>query len=376
MKFYLKQKIVTPSPPAEKGIEKVGGVTEYEALRAEKLFRYEYSNQLNTSLLNFAFTIFTAGLALFSIIIEFGNLENAQQTIGVFIEYFFAAFFLLPCFFARINFKYTVHNSLRICQLTDYVRSKICFDDNESWEGFKQKYRAHYFYKQSSRIGGAKEIPICVSLVSISISFSIFCIFTYTRLQPISLTISDDFYIILYWTIRMMSVILTAVVVQCTHRRLSLGWYGLILVSNIGITYILAQMEIIKWDDYFFVTLLWAELFHFCVYSMPQYLREIRVADFFLDFTQKKLTYSKNNDRIAETINRDQTLCIVKLFLEENQYINIFISKKKKRKWSNKRIAECLQQYLTELIISENDLSKQELGSVLNEYINGKDTNE
>ena len=164
MKFYLKQKIVTNPPPTDK-IEKVSGVTEYEALRAEKLFRYEYSNQLNTSLLTFAFTVFTAGLIIFTLLFEFGGIfkptENnvtGDQTYIVFAEYFFACFFLLPCFFSRINFRYTLKNSLRIGQLTDYTREKIQFDDGESWEIFKRDFRVNYFYKMPSGVGGAKEL--------------------------------------------------------------------------------------------------------------------------------------------------------------------------------------------------------------------------
>ena len=114
MKFEFDKHVILNTSPPEK-LEKVSSSTEYESLRAEKLFRYEYANQLNTSLLTFAFTIYTAGLALFALIFEFGDFiameetsvsSNGKDIYTLFVEYFFACFFLLPCLFARINFLY------------------------------------------------------------------------------------------------------------------------------------------------------------------------------------------------------------------------------------------------------------------------------
>ena len=192
MNFEFNKHVILNTSPPEK-IEKVSSSTEYESLRAEKLFRYEYANQLNTSLLTFAFTIYTAGLALFALIFEFGNFftpestsntYNGKDVYTLFVEYFFACFFLLPCFFARINFLYTVNNSLRIGQLTEYTREKIQFDDEESWESFKRKYKVNYFYRTGVGVGGAKEIPFCISE---SWLFSlIFEIFSISRVQSLS----------------------------------------------------------------------------------------------------------------------------------------------------------------------------------------------
>ena len=56
-----QQKSTSDEPP-----EKIKMETEYIALREEKIFRYGYSNQLNTTLLTITLTVFTAGILLFT----------------------------------------------------------------------------------------------------------------------------------------------------------------------------------------------------------------------------------------------------------------------------------------------------------------------
>ena len=369
MKFCLKQKIVTNPPPTDK-IEKVSGVTEYEALRAEKLFRYEYSNQLNTSLLTFAFTVIIAGLVLFSLVMQFGDLGENQKTISFFIEYFFAAFFLLPCFFAGINFRYTVKNSLRICQITDYVRIKIQFDDDESWESFKQDYNAHYFYKQSCRIGGAKDIPLCVSIVSCAISFAVFCIFTYLCNKNAGLGRDEGVFTFWYWAARSFVFLSTAIITQLLPFKNKKRYYVIILLLNITITSLFFSTDTISYRDYFLMELVWAELFNFCLYLMPQFNREIKIADLFLDFTKTKLQFSAIRPHCNKCTKKQREMTIFEMFLRNNSFIYVYLQKGKFK--CKTRKYSYLKQYLHELFISNTNLSKKEMQSLLKQYVERK----
>lgn len=366
MKFCLKQRSITNPPPTER-IEKVSGVTEYEALRAEKLFRYEYSNQLNTSLLTFAFTVFTAGLVLFSLVVEFGNINNRSQMIELFIEYFFAIFFLLPCFFARINFKYTLNNSLRICQITDYVREKIKFDDDESWESFKQDYKSHYFYKQNNRIGGAKDIPCGVSVVSCVLSFLIFGIFTFLQIHPIELYLDQDFYLVLYWGIRLLLFIGTTIYVQKSRFEIKRILYLGILITNVLLTGMFLSLEIVDFSDCFFMGIIWAEAFHFCIFSIPQYNREIKIAELILDYTKAKLHYSVLRPKCNKCKVKEREIIIFNMFLRDSSFINSYISKNKKKK--TKEILKYLIPYIQEMIFDKDEELQNEMIQQLNTYI-------
>ena len=136
---------------------------EYNALREEKIFRYGYSNQINTALLTITLTIFSIGVLWFTI-------ETRNKKMLEFANYIFPLFFLLPCFFAKICFRCSLRNSVRIGLLSEYLRNYSVFQSQSSWETIKQKKGLHYFYNEKSKIGGAKEMPICVSIASIVFS--------------------------------------------------------------------------------------------------------------------------------------------------------------------------------------------------------------
>lgn len=414
MKFCLKQKIVTNPPPTDK-IEKVSGVTEYEALRAEKLFRYEYANQLNTSLLTFAFTVFTAGLIVFTLLVEFGGMfspnsdksdvasykitingtasesesdyqieiknspdngankqkdntateedniskedtgedntktgsNNANdQTYIVFVEYFFACFFLLPCFFSRINFRYTVKNSLRIGQLTDYIREKIEFDDGESWESFKRDYRVNYFYKQPSGVGGAKDIPMWINIISCIISVSIGAMGMHS-LSIESEMLNGSIYLIGFWLfVRIIVSVVVEVCLQKSAAEKNRMWYFfsfviavLVLIVMVILHSNLTKIPIVLCDIAQNVTtilpiILWCELLQVCILITPKYDREINLANSVLEYTRAKLKFSKFKRDMSCTIGcgviqmKGENELIFKRFLRESSVIEKLNKKK------------------------------------------------
>lgn len=135
--------------------------TEYNALREEKIFRYSYSNSVNTTLLTVTLAVFSVGGLLFSI---------SEDTFVELAKIFFPLFFLLPCVFARIAFYSLLRNSVRIGLLSEYMRSHISFENNYSWEKIKKERKINYFLDPEKYIGGVKEIPLCITVVSIIFS--------------------------------------------------------------------------------------------------------------------------------------------------------------------------------------------------------------
>ena len=128
---------------------------EYNALREEKIFRYGYSNQINTTLLTITLAVFSAGILWVTI-----GEENSK--ILDFANFFIPLFFLVPCIFAGVCFRCALRNSVRIGILSEYMRTNFEFQTKTSWEKIKQKKNINYFYDSDCKIGGVKEMPICV----------------------------------------------------------------------------------------------------------------------------------------------------------------------------------------------------------------------
>ncbi|MBE6664663.1 MAG: hypothetical protein E7603_00395 [Ruminococcaceae bacterium] len=355
MKFCTKKYTIINNHTSSNDLERVGSTTEYEALRAEKLFRYEYSNQLNTGLLTFAFTIFTAGLALFALIFEFSDLfkaisstvestdlENLSTEISiknlysVFVEYFFACFFLLPCFFARVNFRYTVKNSLRIGQLTDYIREKVHFDDGESWESFKRDYKINYFYRSPSGVGGAKDIPKWINIISHTISLIVGMVGIYVLFQSNSILQDLIKYLIFYAAIRMLISILCKIYSAYTTRQIKKKYYFVIFSINRVLDIVFGliirlqlqnEPELIKkLIPYTLIILIWAELLQFCVYITPQYDREIHLANSVLEYTKAALIYSEKHSLHSE-LEADRYKHVFEIFLKESSVLKKYDEK-------------------------------------------------
>lgn len=342
MKSYTKCRYV-PSLTTSATHEKVSSKTEYETLRAEKLFRYEYSNQLNTSLLTFAFTVFTAGLAIFTLMFgpEGSFFSNGEKSTSdgipiVFSEYFFACFFLLPCFFSRINFRYTVKNSLRIGQLTEYIRQKISFDDGESWESFKRKYAVNYFYKKTSSVGGAKDIPFWINLISIGLSiavgaFGIFNLCTYNDLSfypgGICLICFGAATLLITICIKFIEPLLAG---KCrTITKITF----LVLATIAGIICII-YLNDKPYNISLIIILVWYLSLLSCIFITPQYDREIELANCVLEYTRAKLEDSKNKPQCIplETQNKQ----IFNQFLNTSTVIKDYqkvVEKCPLRKW-------------------------------------------
>lgn len=132
---------------------------EYNALRAEKIYRYGYANSVNTALLTLTLAVFSVGGLLFT---------SSNNTFEGIAEIFFPLFFLIPCLFARIGFRSLVKNSVRIGVLSEYMRKHL-FKGQRSWECIKND-KFNYFMETKKYIGGVKEVPQCVSIISILFS--------------------------------------------------------------------------------------------------------------------------------------------------------------------------------------------------------------
>ena len=155
----------------------ISSETEYNALREEKIFRYGYSNSVNTTLLTITLAVFSVGALMFTMS------TNMFEELA---KIFFPLFFLLPCLFARICFRSLLKNSIRIGLLSEYIRTHILFKDGISWEKIKKEKEINYFLKPDQYIGGVKEVPLCVTAVSLIFSMIIAHYFIYHSLSDVS----------------------------------------------------------------------------------------------------------------------------------------------------------------------------------------------
>lgn len=368
MKFCPKRKIVTNLTNTA-GFEKVSSITEYEALRAEKLFRYEYSNQLNTSLLTFAFVVYTAGFALFSFLTDSDSLSD---TMKLFVEFFFSVVFLLPCIFSKINFRYTVQNSLRIGQLTDYIREKVKFDDDESWESFKRDYHVNYFYRQPTGVGGAKEIPFWIDIISLVMSL----IVAYMNTENYLYSPNDEGELELIWSSKaviflvcMVSIITVFSLIHSTIRKCCIEYHpiatSLICIFIQVVTYvgfiIYINSLIDKFEiDFWIIFSIWLLSFNWCLSFLPRYNREIEIANSVLEYTKVKLKYSSNNKKCNHCPNPKRNEIIFKDFLKSSSIVEKYLHKKRgvnKCKCIFKKIDVC-----------EKDLSTDKKNYLISEF--------
>lgn len=152
----------------------ISSEAEYHALREEKIFRYGYSNSINTTLLTLTLAVFSVGGLMFTM-----NGNNFFEL----AEVFFPLFFLLPCLFSCICFRYLLRNSVRIGLLSEYIRTHLNFQNNTSWEGIKKDEEIKYFMFSKNCIGGAEDVPKCVTMVSLILSLIIAHYFIYQDLH-------------------------------------------------------------------------------------------------------------------------------------------------------------------------------------------------
>lgn len=358
MKFDLNQKIIASDAKPSNEIGKVSSATEYEALRAEKLFRYEYSNQLNTSLLTFAFTVFTAGLLIFTLLFEFGGIlkTGEVESVGdsqiyiVFVEYFFACFFLLPCFFSKINFRYTVKNSLRIGQLTDYMRERVYFDDGESWESFKRDYGVNYFYKKPSGVGGAKDIPFWINTISCGLSIAVGAIGIYNLGTNTNIFLQENLkWHLLYGSSVCLFTFLAKILepIIPMNKRL-IGATALVVVEivfGVGYTKVVESNCV----EQMVIILVWFMLLICCIMSTPQYEKEIELANCVLEYTRAKLRYKKSNKMLHTDKERNEL--IFRSFLKESSAIKKYRKKAETTIMPNWYAMQCCKVMLSLLDI-------------------------
>lgn len=325
--------------------------TEYIALREEKIFRYGYSNQLNTTLLTITLAIFTVGAILFSS----GILVNSPCTyygenacaspcvvhkkiidLSYFAEYFFASFFLLPCFFAKIIFEYCLRNSLRIGTLSEYIRSNLKFARGSSWEIMKKERKIFYFYKERYGVGGAKDIPICVCFMSCIISIAMCAYFILTS----NITLGY-----IYWILRVIIVVIVAFVVQLSVNKKPKWLYLIIFGINmiINITFANLTNQFIENETLFIIQMVYAEILCFTVFAIPQFAREIFIANCRLKLNE----YSLKGVEVAEVNVYNQV--IDEMITNSN-----FIVAKMFRVWKQKNKIRILD----ELGVSNNKLEE------------------
>lgn len=161
----------------ESNKDTISSETEYNALREEKIFRYGYSNSVNTSLFTITLAVFSVGALLFTM---------STDKFDELAKIFFPLFFLLPCLFARIGFYSLLRNSVRIGLLSEYMRSHLTFNDNISWEKIKKHRRINYFLDSKKYIGGVKEVPECITAISLIFSAIIAHYFIYQSINDLS----------------------------------------------------------------------------------------------------------------------------------------------------------------------------------------------
>jgi len=253
--------------------------TEYNALREEKLFRYGYSNSVNTTLLTITLAVFSVGALMFTM---------SNNTFAELAEVFFPLFFLLPCLFARICFRSLLKNSIRIGLLSEYIRSHIPFNDDISWEKIKKEKEINYFLNPDQYIGGVKEVPICITAVSLIFSAIIAHYFIYQ-------SVSDKKYFLL--------LILALIPIIVAFYPLSTANSKGCKVSTITL---LVTSEIIIYALFFvYLNCGWQVILHQAIYHIilicvlcmiPNFEKEIAVANQNLkDYKDIISNYPKEN---------------------------------------------------------------------------------
>ena len=191
---------------------------EYQALRAEKLQRYDYANKLFSQLITFTITVWAAALTLFTVFDEYNHhtINMAEIDMVVPIEVLQVAIFLLPAIFSVIIFHYSLRNSIRICLISDYLRKsipKICGPATPSWEEMKDytdetdtEIMTYFdFNRISVKKGFIKDklpalrelyaIHAGISCISIAVSQILLFIISKRCLPPIPMTGPNPYYV-------------------------------------------------------------------------------------------------------------------------------------------------------------------------------------
>lgn len=171
MKFHVKAK--SEKKKENEVLNAISSEAEYNALREEKIFRYGYSNSINTTLLTLTLAVFSVGGLLFTM---------SSDDFWKLAEIFFPLFFLLPSLFSCICFRYLLRNSVRIGLLSEYMRTYLYFQNDISWEHIKKKEKIGYFMPSKNYIGGVEDVPKCITIVSLVFSLIIAQYFIYQEL--------------------------------------------------------------------------------------------------------------------------------------------------------------------------------------------------
>lgn len=144
---------------------------EYNALREEKLNRYDYANKLTTDLITFSTAVGGACLAMYAIY----NKENdlGGNTTILILKYMQSLLMLAPALFATVTHKHSILNSIRINLISDYLREMS--SARITWEKFKTDCDVQYFdfpYDRSrKRIGDITGLCYGTTVVSLGFSY-------------------------------------------------------------------------------------------------------------------------------------------------------------------------------------------------------------
>lgn len=141
---------------------------EYQALREEKLNRYDYANKLTTDLITFTTAVVGAALAMYAIY----NKEFGSDNTVLILKYLQSLLMLSPALFATVTHRHSILNSIRINLISDYLREMSSAE--KTWEKFKKEYDVQYFdfpyNKHNKRIGDITDL--CIGTTAVSLLFS------------------------------------------------------------------------------------------------------------------------------------------------------------------------------------------------------------
>lgn len=132
---------------------------EYNALKSEQLYRYEYNNKLRSDFIVFSTAVLTACIAGVVVLSEANNTNNNGYDFALSMrERFVIAMFLLPILYSKISFNHALENEVRLRLISDYLRESGPAG-LKTWFRMKQENNIQYYFDglsifdQSSLLG-------------------------------------------------------------------------------------------------------------------------------------------------------------------------------------------------------------------------------
>ena len=266
-------------------------ISEYEALRAEKLNRYDYSNKLFAQLLAFTSAIVGANLAMYAVygeLLKDGSHFSTDSVFIISLEFTQCLVFLLPAIFSTILFKFSLENSIRINLLSEYMRHRWP-KGMVSWEQLKKDRSLSYFSNNDTKENPHKVgdmLVICIGVTGISLIAS-YMMFISVIINCFSETRE---YHVQYFVVTIVSVLLCCLLYKFLKRHRKTRTIGrvikgcLYLLSPAAvIVYLFMPERIDDWKPYVILA-----VFYFletlgttfiCDYIYEAYRTEVQIFD-------------------------------------------------------------------------------------------------